>query len=356
MISIGGFMKVNYAYLAFMLAFFGSSPLAGNEQKKDSSWTWLYYKMIDHAQENMGKRELHFVKEDIPLFTQLIFSWNAKRPSKGHYSFWVSARDAKTKQWGSWHRMIDWGAGVQRSYLSKSSDSFSHYQHVRLEIADNTHADAFRVRIQAHDAADFLNVHAFAVSTSNFNDFQSEDLSELTKLGSVMVDGVPKLSQFLLDHPKNDSLCSPTSTTMLSSFLCGKQIDPLEFADQAYDEGLGVFGSWPFNTAHAFEQCRGSFLFFTARLNSFARLHQRLQQGLPVVVSVRGPLEGAALPYKNGHLIVVVGWDAKKQEVICHDPAFKKLKEVTRRYSAREFMQAWERSKRLAYIAEPRER
>lgn len=324
-----------------------------HESKKENPWTWLYYKILEPADHNRGKSELQFIKEDIPEFTQLIFSWNAMRPQKGHFSFWVAARDAKSKRWGSWHRMIEWGKNVQRSYLSKTGDHFSKYHHVRLEIHESTAADAFKIRIGVHDDADVSHIKAFAVSLSNFTVFQSEDLRDVMHLDSVHVPGVPKLSQFLLDHPKNDTLCSPTSCTMLSSFLAGRHFDAVEFANRVYDQGLEAFGSWPFNMAHAFELCKGEFLFFTARLNSFARIHQRLQQGVPVVVSVRGPMEGAALSYKHGHLLVVVGWDAKKQEVICHDPAFKKIKEVVQRYSIKEFVAAWERSRRLAYIVEP---
>lgn len=344
-------MKFLHTITALALAFFLTDIKAAEEQKIDSSWSWLYYKILEHNPESRDKAELHFIKEDIPSFTQLIFSWNARRPAKGHFSFWVSARNSKTKQWGTWHRMIDWGAGIQKSHLSKSN-YFSRYHHVRLEIPNGT-ADAFKIRIMAHENVEFSHLKAFAVALANFNNFQAEEAHDLTHLKSVHISGVPKFSQFLLDHPKNDTLCSPTSCSMLSSFLLGQEVNPIEFAQQVYDEGLDAFGSWPFNMAHAFELCKGEFWFFTARLNSFVRLHQRLQKGVPVVVSVRGPLEGGALPYKHGHLLVVVGWDAKKQEVICHDPAFKTIKEVVQRYSAKEFLTAWERSKRLAYIVEP---
>ena len=331
-----------------------SSALYTQEQKKENTWTRLYYKLLNNN-ENQGKSELYFAKEDIPLFTQLIFSWNAVRPQKGHFSFWVSARDAKTKKWGTWHRMVDWGAGVQRSYLSKKGDHFSQYHHVRLEINEDTASDAFKVRIARNQGADFSALKAFAVSLSNFNAFESEDSRNWSHLHSVHVSGVPRVSQFELDHPKNDTLCSPTSCTMLAGFLSESHVDPIQFAQQVYDEGLDAFGSWPFNVANLYEICQGSFLFFTARLNSFDRLHNRLKQGTPVVVSVRGPLDGAAGAYRHGHLLVVVGWDAKKQEVIVHDPAFKKNAEVTKRYSIKDFVIAWERSRRLAYIVEPRE-
>ena len=45
----------------------------------------------------------------------------------------------------------------------------------------------------------------------------------------------------------------------------------------------------------------------------------------------------------------MVGWDAKKREVICHDPAFDTVDQVYTRYDIHEFIVAWERSRRLTY-------
>lgn len=317
-------------------------------------WTWLYYKMFSESDFSQQKnlQDIFFAKEDIPYFTQLIFSWNAHRPSKGYYSFWVQARDTATKKWGQWHKMMEWGAQVQRSFKSKS-DGFSRYEHVRLEIENETGADAFRVRIAAQDGAHLKNMKAFAVSIANFSNFKTEvDMAHAFRLPSVHIKNVPMISQFALEHPRSDAICSPTSCTMLASYLLDKHVDPYDFAAKAFDKGLGVYGSWPFNMAHAFEVSKGESYFFTARLNSFARLHQRLQEGIPVAVSVRGPLKGAASAYRNGHLLLVVGWDEKNKEVICHDPAFKTHKQTVHRYHVRDFVEAWERSRRLAYIAE----
>lgn len=317
-------------------------------------WAHLFSRTFSdlETESNKDKTQLYFAKEDVPLFSQLIFSWNSFRPRKGFFSFYVSARDAQSGKWGSWHRMADWGAGVQRSYLS-NSDQLSHYHFVRLEIHTRGLADAFRVKVVPSEGASLKHVKSMAVSTVNLNEFKSESIDQdMLRLPSVHIKNVPMIAQFALEHPNNDSICSPTSCSMLTGFLLQKPVDPLEFASKAYDQGLGVFGSWPFNMAYAFELCAGSYRFYTARLNSFARIHQRLKSGMPVVVSVRGPLEGAEKPYKNGHLLVLVGYDAKKREVIAHDPAFKTDRETERRYLLKNFLQAWERSRRLAYVAE----
>jgi hypothetical protein len=325
-----------------------------DQPPSQSQWAYLFSKTFSDEQmaENNDKSQLYFAKEDVPLFSQLIFSWNSFRLRKGFYSFYVAARDAQSGKWGEWHRMADWGANIQRSYLS-NADHISHYHFVRLEIHTRGLSDAFRIKIVPNEGARLNQIKSMAVSTANLNDFKAETIDqEMMQLPSVHVRNVPMIAQFALEHPNNDAICSPTSCSMLTGFLSQKPVDPIEFAAKAYDQGLGVFGSWPFNMAYAFEVCDGSHRFYTARLNSFARIHARLKAGMPVVVSVRGPLEGAEKPYKNGHLLVVVGYDAKKREVIAHDPAFKTDRETERRYPLKSFLQAWERSRRLAYVAE----
>ena len=263
------------------------------------------------------------------------------------------ARDAKSKQWGSWHKMMAWGAGVQRSFYDESA-GLSKYCHVRLETGEKQ-ADAFHIKVVPHEGASLIGLKAVFVSLSDFIKFKPEKIDRQgLRLPSLLINNVPKVSQFALNHSKNGSLCSTTSCSMLLGYLLGQEVDPLDFAENSYDNGLGVYGSWPFNMAHAFERSGGQVYFAAARLNSFTGLYQRLQQGIPVVVSVRGYLAGAPKVYSNGHLLMVIGFDAERQRVICHDPAFPSDDKTFTSYPLKGFLAAWERSHRLAYLAEPR--
>jgi hypothetical protein len=105
--------------------------------------------------------------------------------------------------------------------------------------------------------------------------------------------------------------------------------------------------------AHAFEEAEGKMLFAVSRFNSFENLYNHLRKGIPVAVSVRGHIHGAPRTYNNGHLLVVVGYDSKTKQVICHDPAVSETKLVKIKYPLKSFLQAWERSHRLAYLADP---
>jgi hypothetical protein len=318
-----------------------------------ADWTWFYKKKFSSTEIPLRseKNQLLFIKEDVPAFTQLVFSWNAVRPAQGYFSFFVSVRDAESMEWTPWLKMMDWGHDIQKSYLSEANGTT--HMHVRLEMGKQHLADAFKLRIQVSKGAELSDLKAIAIALSNFEKFTGEDVDVFTlKLPSVYIPDVPLFSQRVLDHPRSDSLCSPTSCAMLTSFLLKNPLDPVAFAEKSYDTGLGVYGSWPFNMAHAFECCGGTMFFSVRRLSSFAALHEQLQKKIPVVVSVRGHLDGAAKEMPHGHLLVVVGYDSKQRRVLCHDPAFPSDSEVFKKYRLKSFLAAWERSHRLAYIAE----
>jgi len=342
--------------MIFMILFFLLSMSLNSyaEESSDQLWTELHKKAFSECERTAqgGKKEIMFCKKKVRPFTQLVFSWNAMRPVKGHFSFYVQVRNARTKKWGSWHRMSEWGRGVQRSYASKS-DGFSSFSHVRLEIERGIESDGFRVWVKAEHGAVLSHVHALFVALSHFELFKAESRTNgIDALPSAFIYNVPGMAQFALDHEDNGRICSPVSCAMVMSYLTGKIVDPLVFAQNVYDDGLSVYGSWPFNSAHAFEHNKGKTHFFVRRFNSFSDLHRHLQQNVPVVVSVRGELPGAYKLFSHGHLLVVVGWDARTKEVVCQDPASDSHHTVLKRYKADHFLRAWERSHRLAYVAE----
>jgi hypothetical protein len=336
-----------------LLLFVWFMPLCGSESSHD--WTWVHRKNFNETarNENSNKNSLIFVQDNIKPFTQLVFSWNAFRPEQGHFSFYVQVRDAATKKWGAWHHMVDWGADIQQSYVSKS-DGFSSFIYVRLELENKKFADAFRIKIQPQKSASLALLRSVSVALSDFTLFKVEQHKTIDSFyKSVHIADIPSIAQFALEHEDNGRICSPVSCSMVVDFLTGKKRDPLAFAAGAFDAGLGVYGSWPCNLAHAFELCNGKFCFFIRRMNYFADLHQRLRQDMPVVVSVRGTLPGALKPFPHGHLMVVVGWDSETRDVLCHDPACESHDMVLKRYPLEDFLRAWECSHRLAYVVEP---
>ncbi len=343
--------KIFIASLLLLLSF--NNTLRSNAISNDTAdWTWMHnthYNEIART-TNRNKKTLVIENDKVQPFTQLIFSWNALRPEQGHFSFYVQVRNAITKKWGKWHHMSDWGAHMQQSYMSKS-DGFSTFVHVRLEIDDKKYADAFRIKIAPHKGASLSSLYNLSVTLSDFNLFKLEQLKFIDNgYQSVCIEGLPLIAQFALDHEDKSRICSPTSCTMLIHYLTGITQDPVDFAVQSFDSGLSAYGSWPYNIAHAFECCDGKINFAARRMNSFADLHQRLLEGMPVIVSVRGNLPGALKPFPHGHLMVVVGWDADTRSVLCHDPAAEQDEQVFKRYPLTDFLRAWEASHRLSYV------
>lgn len=333
---------------------FSAVPLF-SVQVGGTDWTWLHRKTFaeDVRASNAHKKFLFFSQNSVSHFTQLVFSWNALRPTTGHFSFYAQVRDAATKKWGEWHHMVDWGNAVQRSYVSKS-DGFSSYAHVRLEIDNKKVADAFRIKVESNAAAQLSLIHGFSVAISNFNLFKAEKNDYVDRtLRSVFISGMPSIAQLALEHEDKSRICSPVSCAMVVHYLTGQSIDPGVFAAGVFDAGLSVYGSWACNVAHAFEYCKGKVHFFVRRFNAFADIHKQLGDGIPVVVSIRGTLPGAFKPFPHGHLMVVIGWDNDTREVLCHDPASDNHDTVLKRYCLDHFLQAWECSHRLAYVAEP---
>lgn len=344
-------MKAKKILATLIVGAFCVPSLLAVEKKQ---WTWFHRKQFNDSEQllNKEKKSLATAKTDLPLFTQLVFSWNAFRPHKGHFTFHAQVRNAATKKWSKWHRMMVWGFTEQKSFKTEP-DYMSSYHHVRLETSKTLSADAFAIKVVAQDGADLSLLKSFGVNLSNLNEFTHEHESLMAAARSVFVKGVPQYSQFELKHPRNDGLCSPTSCAMLTSYLMAEHIDPVDFAEKSLDKGLDKYGSWPFNIAHAFERSNGRASFAVTRLNSFKNLYDHLCRGIPVGVSVRGNIAGAPRVYHNGHLLVVVGYDSKTKEVICHDPAVSEAKLGRKRYNLKNFMQAWERSHRLAYVADP---
>ena len=321
--------------------------------KKNDAWTWSYKKEFSAAEivKNTQRETIVFCKTGMYPFSQLIFYWNAFRPEKGHFSFFAQVLDEKNK-WHDWHPMIDWGKDIQKSYFNTAL-SGTKYCHVRLEMPPTILGQGVRIKVVACDGANLSSLRVLGVNVSNLLAFKEEHPSGIELLPTVMINGISKQSQMVLDHPQAEVMCSPTSCSMLTSYLKKQPVNAVDFACNVHDEGLDSFGSWPFNIAHAFEQCDGDIFFRVARLPSFIELHSMLQKSIPVVVSVRGKLDGAPREYKNGHLLVVVGWDQEKQKVICHDPAFETNEKVYIEYDAKSFFDAWGRSRHLSYIAEP---
>jgi hypothetical protein len=286
-------------------------------------------------------------------FEQLIFSWNAQRPKRGMFIFWGRLHDRKTKQWLDWHKLATWGNHEQRTVSNARKKSKHHF--VRLEMDQPFLADGFEMHVQCKNGAKNTDLQLLSVTTAHRTQLHHETNKDFMHLPSIVLSGIPQISQKQLDHPDCDRACSPVAFFMLCSSLSAQSLDINQFISGVYDDGLSVFGSWPCNIAHGFVALDGMYGFAVQRLHSFSTLHKYVERGTPVPVSIRGTLSGAPQPYPDGHFVLVVGYNADTQSVMCHDPAIDN-EDILIAYPLNDFLSAWERSCRLAYVVVPPQR
>ena len=272
-------------------------------------------------------------EERVSPFEELILSWNAARPKTGEYQIFLSVH---SQWWSDWMPYAFWGSDTQMSFRTQTPQACISQD----TLIAKQKLDGFRVKIVCKET-DLSGFRVLYACTSNPTEFQSNPVGPLP---GVQLPLKSLLSQRNLKHPRHLDLCSPTSTTMAIQFLL-KEIDtdPLHFAKGAHDAGFDIYGNW----AEASHRLGEKFSCYIERLSGFTQLHELLLQELPVVVSVQGPLKGAPLPYANGHLILVSGWDPVQKRVLCADPAEPN---VMTSYALSDFLIAWGRRRNLAYL------
>lgn len=307
--------------------------------------TVTYHHHINDVEE--GSSSYTWEQPDVISFDELIVSWNAMRPQYGDFNINIAVKI--NEMWSPWFLYSSWSSESQKG---GNVDPVRFPVQVRqdiLQVVDGQKATGFRVRVDAKNGAtleEFYWLHACATSVVDLLP------TKVTANSSVNLD-VPLISQMMLKHARHKDMCSAASTSSVVSYLLKKnRIDPVSFALQACDEAHDIFGNWILNTAHASAILGKKWQCWVQHLTGFDDIHARLRINIPVVVSVKGPLKGSALPYSNGHLLVVKGYDHKEKEVICMDPAFSENELTDVRYDLDDFVKAWSKRNFIAYIFE----
>lgn len=296
------------------------------------------------ADERM-KDSLVWEQLNLTPFNELIVSWDAQRPKQGHYLISVSLL---ASEWSSWLDYAFWSAADQHTFKQESGDGLFKVYQDAAEVLKGEKATAFKIRLQALEEADLRDFRTLHVCAT---DMQTHALShEITKAKPISLE-VSGFSQMALPDERSKRLCSPTSTTAVVNYLNpALHLEPLMFADGVYDTAFYIYGNWILNTAQAAHVLGAPWHCYVARLTSFDAVLDNLERGNPVVVSIRGPLQGSALPYESGHLVVIHGFDAVNKRVLCMDPAFPEDKLTLVSYALDDFIDAWSRRKGVAYL------
>ena len=151
--------------------------------------------------------------------------------------------------------------------------------------------------------------------------------------------------------------CSPTSTSMVLAHW-DNYVGPCEprvraAVDSVFDWVYDGHGNWPFNTAYAASQ---GYEGYVARFTSLAKAEEFVKAGVPVIMSIawgNGDLTGADIDSTNGHLFVLVGFDASGNPIV-NDPASPTNESVQHTYLRSELEPLWlEASGGTVYLIYP---
>jgi hypothetical protein len=292
-------------------------------------------------------------------FTEVIASWNAETPPGTWIEILIRARVGG--RWTKWYNLGVWAADtgtVARHSVSAQGDDDGYVSVDTLVLtAKKAAADAFQIRVRlfsddgsATPVVRNLSV-AYSTSPSKKLTLQPGDPARWATLLDA-----PECSQ--MAYPDGGEVwCSPTSVSMVLGFygyMPGGCADRVHAAvEGVYDWIYDGHGNWPFNTAYAASL---GYEGYVARLTSLTQAEEWIAAGVPVVVSFAwgvNDLAGAAVPSSNGHLGVLVGFDAAGNPII-NDPAAASNDSVRRTYDRVEFESLWlEHSGGTVYLIYP---
>lgn len=279
-------------------------------------------------------------------YKEAIASWNATTPAGS----WVEVqfRAQYGTRWSKWYVLGIWASDdstIRRHSVQSQGDSDG-FVAVDTFVSSNkketTNKFQLKLRLFSADGSAIPTVQNASVAFS----------TELPKSAGVST-GNPSLWNKLLNVPECSQMvypdggevwCSPTSTSMVLAYLDG-YTGPCEPRVRAAVEGVYDWiydghGNWPFNTAYA---ATFGYEGYVARFTSLAKAEEYVAAGVPVVMSIawgKGDLTNSGVDSTNGHLLVLVGFDAAGNPIV-NDPASPTNETVQRTYLRSEFEPLW---------------
>jgi hypothetical protein len=315
--------------------------------------------------------------------TELVGSWNATTPP----GTWVEVALAgqtdlgTTTKWyvlGRWASGDDTAAGdIHRTSVPNQGDTNGSVAVDTFVAATGRSLNNWQLKVTLYRLAGTTEtpvVRSVGAMASRLPAEKKVAASPLGGAEGVVLD-VPTYSQetHIGHYPQWDgggeAWCSATSSAMVLDYYGAGPtaaetawVDPTDADPQVDHAARSVFdysydgaGNWPFNTAYA--GTRGLDAFVT-RLRSLTEAEQFIKAGIPLIASLsfkKGDLPGAGYG-TNGHLMVIVGFDAAGN-VVVNDPASHLIKsndEVRTTYDRAAFENAWvPHSGGLVYVVHP---
>jgi len=279
-------------------------------------------------------------------YKEAIASWNAATPA-GSWAE-VQFRAQYGTRWSKWYVLGIWASDtlpVARHSVNAQGDSDGF-------VAVDTFVSSSKKEVTNKFQ---LKLRLFSANGSAIPSVRNASVAYSTaapKTASVSA-GNPALWNRLLNVPECSQMvypdggevwCSPTSTSMVLAYLDGYTgaCEPRVRAavDGVFDWIYDGHGNWPFNTAYA---ATFGYEGYVARFTSLARAEEYVAAGVPVIMSIawgKGDLTGSSIDSTNGHLFVLVGFDAAGNPIV-NDPASPDNESVQRTYPREELETLW---------------
>ena len=295
-------------------------------------------------------------------FHDAIASWNATTPAGSwiEMQFRVNFGD----RWSKWYILGIWASDdstIRPHSVQAQGDADGFVAVDTFVLAKKAPAPTayqLKLRLFSTDGSAVASVRNASVAISSTPGKPSALAPGNPALWNRVLD-VPECSQMV--YPDGGEVwCSPTSTSMVLGYWLG-ETGPCEPRVRAAVDGVldwiyDGHGNWPFNTAYA--ATHGQLEGYVARFTSMSALEEWVAAGVPVVISYawkKSALTGAPIASSNGHLAVVVGFDAAGNPIV-NDPAGATDDDVRRTYLRSELESLWlETSGGTAYLIYPPE-
>ena len=283
-------------------------------------------------------------------FDTLVGSWSAIT-SQNTGAVEVYFRVLVDGVWSDYFTYGQWRLGDQNKGVSKiSSNGVARMEEDTVFTATGKIATAYQYkvefrRLEEGNESPELRLVACCVRVIGYEELKLD----YTQISQTVIYDVPMLNQNIVPIIGN-SICSPTSTTMLLKYyghsfnVEGYAYEHQYVAQIAKDYGHNMFGNWVYNVAVM--GAYGEYAYVKRFINN-DELMWHLENVGPVALSVKGNMQG----YYNtaGHLIVCKGYKIVDGEVvfICNDP---NLKDVEVEYTYETIENVW---REIAYVIEP---
>jgi hypothetical protein len=288
-------------------------------------------------------------------FKEAIVSWNASTPAGS----WVEIqfRAQYGSRWSKWYVLGVWASDdstIQRHSVQSQGDSDG-FVAVDTFVSSNKKAttNKFQLKLRLFSANGTAGPVVRNASVAYSSQIPKSAVASQPGLSNTVL---PVLGCSQMVYPDGGEVwCSPTSTSMILAYWTNN-IDPNSCETRVRAAVAGVFdwiydghGNWPFNTAYAAtqvatrngttQQLEG----YVARFTSLTQAEAFIAAGVPVIMSIawgKGELSGADIESTNGHLLVLVGFDAQGNPIV-NDPASPDNASVQRTYLRSEFEPLW---------------